>query len=65
MAKNKYWAGFCDDKIAVIQNLSGMNTVELFTNRKHAKRFYQDVRMVEIEETKIRKDKDAKAHKKS
>lgn len=48
MVKKEYWAGFCDGKIAIIQNLSGMNTTELFTNKKHAKRFYQDVRKVEV-----------------
>lgn len=52
MKNKKYWAGYCDGKIAVIQNLSGMNTVELFTNKKHAKRFYEDVRLVEIKEIK-------------
>ena len=52
MKKKKYWAGYCDGKIAVIQNLSGMNTIELFTNRKHAKKFFRDVRPVEIREIK-------------
>ena len=52
MKKKKFWAGYCDGKIAVIQNLSGMNQVELFTNKKHAKRFYQDVRAVEVTEIK-------------
>lgn len=56
MAKKKYWAGFCDGKIAIIQNLLGMdeiNVVEIYTNRKHAKIFFQDVRQVEIREVKI------------
>ena len=50
MAKKKYYAGYCDGKIAVIQNVFGFNTVELFANRKHAKRFFKDVRPVEIKE---------------
>lgn len=49
--KKKYWAGYCNGKIAVIPNVFGFNSVELFTNRKHAKRFFKDVRPVEIKET--------------
>ena len=56
MAKKYYWAGFCDGKIAVIQNLSGMNTTELFTNKKHAKRFFQDIRKVEIREVRSKRE---------
>lgn len=54
MKKKKYWAGFCNNKIAAFQNLSGCKTVELFTNRKHAKKSYQDVRPVEIRELKTK-----------
>lgn len=46
--RKKFWAGFCDGKIVVIPNILGQNRVELFTNRKHAKRAFQDVRPVEI-----------------
>ncbi len=48
MEKKIYWAGYCDGKILVFQNLSGANVVELFKNRKRAKKVYQDVRKVEI-----------------
>ena len=50
MVKKVYWAGYCDGKIPVFQNLFGANVVELFKNRKHAKRVFQDVRKVEIRE---------------
>ena len=50
MKKKIYWVGFCDGKIAIIQNLSGINIIELYTNKRHAKRFFQDVRKVEIKE---------------
>ena len=52
MARKKYWAGYCDGKICVFQNLFGANVIELFLNRKHAKRVFQDVRQVEIREVK-------------
>lgn len=48
MKNKKYWAGYCDGKILVFQNLSGANVIELFLNRKNAKKVYQDVRPVEI-----------------
>lgn len=48
--KKRFWAGYCDGKIFVFQNLSGANVVELFVNRKHAKKVYQDVRPVAIKE---------------
>ena len=46
--RKKLWAGFCDGKIAIIPNILGFNSIELFTNRKHAKKFFRDVRPVEI-----------------
>lgn len=46
--RKRLWAGFCDGKIAIIPNVFGFNTVELFTNRKHAKKFFKDVRLVAI-----------------
>ena len=52
MEKKKYWAGYCDGKMLVFQNLSGANVVEIFLNRKNAKKVYQDVRLVEIREIK-------------
>lgn len=52
MKKKKFWAGFCDGKMLVFQNLSGANVVEIFLNRKNAKKVYQDVRPVEIKEIK-------------
>lgn len=52
MAKKIYWVGFCDGKVFTFQNLSGANVAELFTNRKHAKKVYRDVRKVEIREVK-------------
>ena len=52
MKKKKYWAGYCDGKIFVFQNLSGANVVEIFLSRKNAKKVYEDVRPVEIKEIK-------------
>lgn len=46
--RKKLWAGFCDGKIAIIPNILGFNRIELFTNKKHAKKSFEDVRPVEI-----------------
>ena len=52
MKKKKYWAGYCDGKMLVFQNLFGANVVEIFLNRKNARKVYEDVRAVEIKEVK-------------
>jgi hypothetical protein len=53
MAKKKYWAGFVSGKIYTQNHLPEYaGNVAIFTNKKIAKKFYQDVRPVEIKEIK-------------
>ncbi len=53
MKKSRFWAGFVDGKIYINNPLfTYTGNVAVFTNRKSAKRFYQDVRLVEIKEVK-------------
>lgn len=46
--RKRYWTGFSDNKITVIQ--TEYHTIELFTNEKHARRYFRDVRPVEVKE---------------
>lgn len=51
--RRKYWAGFCDDKINVRADKFGdEKAIEVFLRRKDARKYYEDVRPVEIKELK-------------
>ena len=50
--RKKYWTGYCDGKILIHENLFGANVIVLYTNRKNAKRAFQDVRPIEVREAK-------------
>lgn len=54
MAKKKYWAGFLDGHIAECKELHGDcdKLAAVYIRRKDAKKFYEDVRPVEIKEIK-------------
>ena len=52
MKNKKYWAGFCDNKIAGIMEKYGNNRMVLaiYLRKKDAQSNFQDVRAVEIRE---------------
>jgi len=59
MAKEKYWAGFCNNRIAETLERYGDNdeVLAIYLRKKDAKRHYEDVRQVKISEIKRKKVK--------
>ena len=53
-SKEKYWAGFCNNQIAGTNERYGDNDtiLAIYLRKKDAKKHYQDVRPVTIEEVK-------------
>lgn len=51
--KKKYWGGFVNNRIYTDNPMPAYaGNVAIFTNKKIAEKFYQDVRPVEIKEIK-------------
>ena len=54
MKKEKYWAGFCDNRIAcTLEHFGDRESIlAIYFRKRTAKKCYQDVRAVEIREIK-------------
>lgn len=54
MAKNYYWAGFCDNRLCgTLEHYGDKDElVAIYIRKKDAKKHYRDVRKVEIREIK-------------